>query len=342
MINLRYHIVSITAVFLALGIGLAFGASFIDRATVDTLENNLNEIEAQNDQLEGENGELRADLREASEIEEGLRQQGLAQFVAGELTDVPVVLFANDGVSDDLVAETEAAVLAAGGELAGVLRVTERFALDDDGELDDLRGVLGLPGAGEAQLRRAVTRQVASLLREAGAPATATTEDPATPPVTPPLIDALVTNGFLELDAVEQPAEGTALVAESGVRVLALSGFEADVPDDLFLAPVLEGMVDIDLTDPEAPPPVVVAVEPTAPPVEDGAAPPVLSLVERLRAADGLRERVSTVDDVERFVGLAAAVLALAHGGEGQTGHYGVGDDAQSLLPPAVAVPGEG
>jgi hypothetical protein len=33
MINLRYHIVSITAVFLALGIGLAFGAAFIDRAT---------------------------------------------------------------------------------------------------------------------------------------------------------------------------------------------------------------------------------------------------------------------------------------------------------------------
>jgi hypothetical protein len=35
MINLRYHIVSLTAVFLAIGIGLAFGSSFLDQATVD-------------------------------------------------------------------------------------------------------------------------------------------------------------------------------------------------------------------------------------------------------------------------------------------------------------------
>ena len=31
MINLRYHIVSITAVFLALGIGTALGGTFLDR-----------------------------------------------------------------------------------------------------------------------------------------------------------------------------------------------------------------------------------------------------------------------------------------------------------------------
>ena len=35
MINLRYHIVSITAVFLALGIGLTLGSTFLDRVTVD-------------------------------------------------------------------------------------------------------------------------------------------------------------------------------------------------------------------------------------------------------------------------------------------------------------------
>lgn len=349
MINLRYHIVSITAVFLALGIGLAFGASFIDRATVNTLERNLNDIEDQNDRLEEDNARLSGALEEAARVEEALREQGISQLVAGRLTDVPVLLLANDGVADDVVAAGEAAVLAAGGRLAGVLRVTDRFALDDDGELEDLRDVLGLPNAGEAQLRRAVTRQVATILREAGAAPVAELEDPEDPgeeppvvPPTPPLLDALLATGFLELDPVDQPVGGVALVAEAGVRVLALSGDASDVDDDDFMAPVLQGLVGIELTDPEGAPPVVVAAEATAPEPADGADPPPLSLVARLRGDDALRDRISTVDDVETFAGLAAAVLALANGGEGQHGHYGLGDDAQSLLPPAVVATGEG
>ena len=41
MINLRYHIVSLIAVFLALGIGVAMGSTFLDRATVDNLNGQL-------------------------------------------------------------------------------------------------------------------------------------------------------------------------------------------------------------------------------------------------------------------------------------------------------------
>ena len=37
MINLRYHIVSIVAVFLALGIGVLMGSTIVDRAIVSTL-----------------------------------------------------------------------------------------------------------------------------------------------------------------------------------------------------------------------------------------------------------------------------------------------------------------
>ena len=41
MINLRYHIVSLVAVFLALGMGIVMGSTVIDRVTVDALNNNL-------------------------------------------------------------------------------------------------------------------------------------------------------------------------------------------------------------------------------------------------------------------------------------------------------------
>jgi hypothetical protein len=338
MINLRYHIVSITAVFLALGIGLAFGASFIDRATVTALEDNLNEIEQQNDDLEAANSDLRGQLEDADRIEDGLREQGLAQLVEGRLADVPVLLVANDGVDDEVLAATEATLVAAGAELAGVLRVTDRFALDDQGEIDDLRSVLSLPEAGVDQLRLAATRQVATILRRGGAPAA---EAPSAVPV-PPLLEALLADGFLELDPADDAPEGFALVPESGLRVVAVTGPGADVADDAFLGPVLLGSAAIDITDPGAPPPVIVTAHATVPPPEGDEPAPEPSLVELLRGDDALRERVSTVDDLESFAGLAATVLALAHGPGGQTGHYGTQDDAQSLLPPALVAPADG
>ena len=46
MINLRYHIISIVAVFLALGIGLALGSTFVDTILVNELEDQVNEFEA--------------------------------------------------------------------------------------------------------------------------------------------------------------------------------------------------------------------------------------------------------------------------------------------------------
>jgi hypothetical protein len=58
MVNLRYHIVSLTAVFLALGIGLTLGSSFLDRVTVDTLNNQLTALEGQIGETRAENRDL--------------------------------------------------------------------------------------------------------------------------------------------------------------------------------------------------------------------------------------------------------------------------------------------
>jgi hypothetical protein len=64
--------------------------------------------------------------------------------------------------------------------------------------------------------------------------------------------------------------------------------------------------------------------------------PEALPLVSRIRGDDALRDRLSTVDHASSFAGVAATILALDHGVDGQLGHYGSDDDAQSLLPPAL------
>ena len=67
MINLRYHIVSLTAVFLALAIGVLLGGTYLDKYTVDQLdqsitnaEERIRETRAENDRLRGEVGDAQA------------------------------------------------------------------------------------------------------------------------------------------------------------------------------------------------------------------------------------------------------------------------------------------
>ena len=45
MINFRFHLASLIAIFLALALGVVIGAGVIDRGVVDTLDNRLDSIE---------------------------------------------------------------------------------------------------------------------------------------------------------------------------------------------------------------------------------------------------------------------------------------------------------
>jgi hypothetical protein len=355
VINLRYHVVSITAVFLALGVGLAFGAAFIDQATVDVLEASLDNIEAQNTSLENENAAIEDQLDRLIESDARLRGDGLAELMAGHLADVPVLVLAVRGIDEDTVESATSAMLGAGARSVGVLWLTGRFLLDDESEVDDLADALGVSGGTADGLRSAARRQLASLLARAAAPAIVEPVEPLDPGLDPSLeptttsapaevgvpepIQRLVDAGFLDYEA---PAAGAAdlalLAANSGLRLLVISGPGASVPDELVLLPIIGQASAGSATTPR---PVVVAAQrgpefDAAPP--DGADPDAerVVFVSRIRDDEELRARVSTIDDLETFAGLAAVVLALEHGADGQYGHYGIGAGAQSLTPPPV------
>ena len=347
MINLRYHIVSITAVFLALGIGLVFGAAFINSATVDVLDRNLTAIERQNEDLQTENAGLERLVGAAAAAEQELREQGLAQLVAGHLELVPVLVIAVEGVDEDVVRATADAVVAAGAQLGGVLWLTDRLLLDDEAEVADLADVLQLGIDDPARLRSSLARRVGTVLEAAAEPLPV--DDPTLPTTTtlppdgetavtpePPLFAALRAAEFVELDPPAQPAP-FAIVPEGGLRVVVVSGPGAVLPDAELVVPMLDRLTEDVI--PQSGGPVVVAAQ-RGP--DDGAEAtesfdPALErvvFVGPLRTSESLRDRLSTVDDLERFTGLVAVVLALEHGRVGQLGHYGVGEGAQSLLPP--------
>ena len=62
MVNFRFHLVSLTAVFLALAAGITIGAGVVDRATVDQIERRLTDVDARRQATNDENDQLRADL----------------------------------------------------------------------------------------------------------------------------------------------------------------------------------------------------------------------------------------------------------------------------------------
>ena len=58
MINFRFHVVSLIAIFLALALGVVIGAGVIDRGVVDTLNSRLDRVEAKSDRIQSENDKL--------------------------------------------------------------------------------------------------------------------------------------------------------------------------------------------------------------------------------------------------------------------------------------------
>ena len=142
MINLRYHIVSITAVFLALGIGVTLGSSLIQRYTIDTLEGRLDELGERLDRTDGENRELRDEIQRRDEFDEQLGQDARVLF-GGHLENVPVVVLAAQGTDDALLDDTRQSLRTAGAELSGVLVFTSRWDELSEGEVEELSTLLG-------------------------------------------------------------------------------------------------------------------------------------------------------------------------------------------------------
>ena len=356
MINLRYHIVSLTAVFLAIGIGLTLGSTFLDRATVDNLQGQLESLETRLQERDEHINELEQGRDADRSIQEALDEQATG-LLAGRLEDVPVSVVASRGVDEADVRGAVQALVAAGAETQGILWFTDRWTLDDGAEVDDLATLLEETTSDPSRLRRMVIDRLGGTLRSrqvladpvddpAGAPVgeepgvtdspvpggpedpTATEEDPDPGTEDPDaetieILTVLVESGFIDFEPV--PGGPEAAQFPIGTRVLLVGG-STSIPDDLVVEPLVARMAQAAVTP-------LLAVAGSAR-TEDGE---VSDLVTVIRESEQLREMVATVDDLEHFSSWAAMVLALVDSADGVVGHYGIADGASRLLPPLPA-----
>ena len=340
MVNFRYHIISLIAVFLALAIGVVMGSAVIDKAVVETLEDQQAAIDTRVDQVIAENDALLATVAEMQERSERLSDEA-GHLMAGSLENVPVVVLAMRGVPSERVDDLEALLASAGVEAEGTLWFTERLALGDQEQRRDLARVLGRSeNLAAKELRDIAVAAVADALAAPDGGAAPADRDstrvgggsePVVPPVeeAPPpdlassvLVDLRVA-GFIDFEAPRGEEAATVALGTPGTRVVFVTGPGSQLEPAQWPRPLVEALVG-EPPDPPTLPVLVVDVYPDGVPEEAG-------FTGALRADDTLSARLSTVSRMDDLAGELATVLALQDLGEGQVGHYG--RDAQRLIP---------
>ncbi|MGH2475144.1 MAG: copper transporter, partial [Candidatus Limnocylindrales bacterium] len=164
MINFRYHLVSLTAVFLALGVGLLLGTTFLDDALEDQLKSDLEELEHDLDRAGERNAELRRQLDAFDEEAGGLDEQLGARLFDGQLLGQPVLVVAPRGIDEGLVERVTTALDQADADVMGTWWLTDRLLLDDEDEVAQLAEALDLSTDDAGRLRNSLAAQLADVL----------------------------------------------------------------------------------------------------------------------------------------------------------------------------------
>lgn len=313
MINFRYHLVSLTAVFLALAAGITIGAGVVDRATVDQIERRLEDVDRRRQETNADNDRLRIELGRWTQFGE----QTSGRTIEGRLNGATILFVGTVGVDRQITESVRDAVTAAGAVFDGTLWFTGKWRLAEEQDARRLAGLLDV----------APTTRPDDLRAAAFAALTSAWESGDSGPLLTSLLDA----GFLEYDAPATPTVALAELPRPETLFVVVSGDGAEVPT----AQLAEPFVDL-LAAARLP---VLAGQPIRPPVAnvtDGPDPPP-EFVVALRRNAGVSGRISTVDNIDDVRGRVAAVLALAELRNGRSGHYGFGSNARMVPEPAPA-----
>jgi hypothetical protein len=138
MYNLRYHIASLVAVFLALAIGLILGGLVVRQGGFDSQQKALvSSLRSEYNKIKTSNTELKSSLA----FESGYAKQMTDSWVAGRLAGSTVVVV-NSTASNEGAEEAQAAVKSAGGSVALVTLQLPEFGLRDSQVASSVAAVL--------------------------------------------------------------------------------------------------------------------------------------------------------------------------------------------------------
>ena len=302
MIDFRYHIVSIVAVFLALGIGLLMGSGVLGDPLLDNIRERARDVQAFNDRLKSDVVELEDELSVQRRFTETVEPMLVEGRLAGQ--DVVIVdVAAGDLPLDSLMDSLED---RAGATVAAIVTVTDDFGLGAEEDYEELRTIVGAVPGEPDELRADAARQLGTRL--AALAGGKRSQRAIT------LVRSLEEAGFL--DVAEEDEQDP--IPEGAKFVVAASGDgEQPYPVEEMVAALAGGLTTT--------PVEAVGVETAG--SEWGAA-------HAIREDGDLSTAIGSVDNVEKLSGRIALVMALDRIEGEEPGHYGEKDDASSGVIP--------
>lgn len=308
MVNFRFHVVSLIAVFLALGVGIVVGSTVIARGTLSIVESRLNGVEKNARQVDATNRRLANQL----DVWNRFASQSRDQLLQGRLKDVPVMIVGVQGVDRGPVDELRHQLAIAQADFEGTVWLNRKLRVDNDADMKALAGILNVPADRADVVRSEAVSRLSTALSGSGTAGS--------------LLDSLRSAAFVDFEPPAPPTPATTVdikaLAVTGTRFVVVSGAGEQVPDEQLAAPFTEQLAVSSGH--------VVAVE-SGVDTPGGRA----LFVGLLRSRSDVAGRVSSVDNLESFVGQTACVLALEDLAVPKFGQFGVGPGAQRLLPAA-------
>jgi hypothetical protein len=315
VISLRYHIVSLVAVFLALALGIVVGSTVLQEGTVSVLRATSERVREESDRNSRENIKL---ARQVSRLQ-SFGATVLPDLVRGRLKDQPVVLVDTDKVDSGMRDRVRKVLEDAGAEVDGqVTFADERLALGAGADRAALGRLLTVDAADPNALRGELVKRLADRLTT---PSALPQEDQRR---ASDMLTGLQDADFLANLTLSRPqASGADPFPRPGSIFVLLGPVDTTaVAPDAFLVP-LAGQVSAKAGGP------VAGVE-----AEQPDAPLTASWITALRNNREVSRRVSGIDAADTAFGQLALVQALQ--GSLQrlpAGQYGVKAGASGLLP---------
>jgi hypothetical protein len=303
VISFRFHLVSLVAVFLALGLGVLTGTTVLNRGIVTQLEQRT-------DQLAETSGRLRQEVRDLQTESDRWSQFGeqvMEYVVDGRLAGTEAMLITQEGTDTAGIDRVRRGLDAAGAELQAVLSIDDRMALQSESDLQELSQILETDEADPEVLSEATAEVLAERL--------------AFGVRRPDVLDRLLGAGFLLSRGPGLDASALEGLGGSEQVIIVVSGGRGSpiIEPERLLVPLVDRLAEKGA--------LVVAAEALETDY------PFVTLLRSDGAVSGL---IVTQDNVDQLPGEMGFVLALEDLVlDRQPGHYGVKEGADRLIPPA-------
>jgi hypothetical protein len=128
VIDFRYHLVSIIAVFLALAVGLAIGANLLPQATEAALKRAAREVTGDNNRLT----QQKQLLKQQVSVDQLFAQASSKRLLSQLLTGQSVVLVTAPSSDSQVLTSVTAAIKQAGGTITGQISLQSQFFNDSE------------------------------------------------------------------------------------------------------------------------------------------------------------------------------------------------------------------